>query len=77
MNNYKLKEDLLITSWSGNTINAGFEINVYVPDDETLKPFDDESTIISYEGIKDKGIESAIYFNDAIELSSRLSLSHL
>ncbi|MCK5700765.1 MAG: TonB-dependent receptor, partial [Cyclobacteriaceae bacterium] len=75
MNNYKLKEDLLITSWPGNTINAGFEINSYVPDDETLQPFDDESTIISYEGIKDKGIESAIYFNDAIELSSRLSLS--
>ncbi|MCK5102918.1 MAG: TonB-dependent receptor, partial [Cyclobacteriaceae bacterium] len=57
------------------SINTGFEINGYVPDDETLHPFDDESTIISYEGIKDKGIESAVYFNDAIELSSRLSLS--
>lgn len=75
MNNYKLKEDLLITSWPGNTINTGFEINGYQPDDETLQPFDENSTIISYEGIKDKGIESAIYFNDAMELSSRLSLS--
>ncbi len=75
MNNYKLKEDLLITSWPRNTINAGIEINGYVPDDETLKPFDDKSTIISYEGSKDKGLESAIYFNDAIELSSTVSLS--
>lgn len=75
INNYKLKEDLLITNWSKHTINAGLEIVAYLSNDETLEPFDEKSTTIPYRGTKDDGLESAIYFNDAIEFSSRLSLS--
>lgn len=75
MNNYKIKEDLLITQWSHHTINAGFELNAYLPDDETLKPYNEKSTTIPYTGIKDRGLESALYINDGIELSSRLSMS--
>jgi len=75
MDNYKLKEDMLITSLKQQTINAGFEINAYIPNEETLKPFNEISTIIPYSGIKDKGAEAAIYINDMVDLSSRLYMS--
>ena len=75
MNNYKIKEDLLITKSSRHTIDAGFEINAYIPDDETLKPFNELSTTIPYEGQKDRGLESSLFINDAFEITDRLSMS--
>jgi hypothetical protein len=75
MNNYKIKEDLLITKISKNTINFGAEVNSYFPNDETFEAYNTTSTIIPYTGQKDKGLESAFYINDAIDLSARLSIS--
>ena len=75
MNNIKIKEDILISSLSNHTINTGFEINSFFPEDETLKPYNEQSTIISYTGERDRGLEGAIYLNDAIELSDRISFS--
>lgn len=75
MNNYKIKEDLLITKIPKNTINVGAEVNSYFPNDETFEAYNPSSTVIPYTGQKDKGLESAIYINDAIDLSSRLSIS--
>lgn len=75
MNNFKIKEDLLISSVSNHMINAGFEINSYFPDDETLDPYSNASTTIPYQGARDRGIESALFVNDAINLTDQLSLS--
>ncbi|NJN26026.1 MAG: TonB-dependent receptor [Cyclobacteriaceae bacterium] len=75
MNNYKIKEDLHISRFPSQHINIGFEGNAYFPDSETLVPFDHTATTIPYEGQKDRGVEAAVYLNDAVELTSRLTAS--
>jgi hypothetical protein len=75
MNNYKLKEDILITTFEKHIMNTGFEVNAYMPSDETYKPFNSGSTVIPVDYTKDNGIETAVYFNDDIELTPLLSFS--
>jgi len=75
MKNFKVKEDVLLAGIPKHSINAGIEVNAYIPEDETLKPYNSESTAIPYDGAKDRGIESALYLNDQFELTDRLSLS--
>ncbi|MDZ7606732.1 MAG: hypothetical protein U5K79_14345 [Cyclobacteriaceae bacterium] len=75
MKNLKVKEDVLLTGMPGHTINAGFEVNAYIPLDETLKPYNTESTAIPYDGAKDRGTEAAIYLNDQFDITERLSLA--
>ena len=75
MNNLKIKEDLLITKWQKHQVNVGFEINAYVPEDEVLTPYDENSSVIEFQGTRDRGIESSIFINDAFDISPRLSMS--
>jgi hypothetical protein len=75
ISNYKLKEDLLFTRLKNHTINAGFELNGYIPADETFNPYNGSSTVNPVTNTKDRGIESAIYFNDSYEITPGLSVS--
>ncbi len=75
VNNFKLKEDVLFTGIAKHSINAGIEVNAYIPEDETLRPFNGESTVIPFDGVKDRGVESALYLNDQFDLTDRLSFS--
>ena len=75
MNNTKLKEDIFFSGIEKNSISAGLEINGYIPQDETLNPYNEESSITGKNGIKDRGVEAAVFVDDAIDLSDRLSLT--
>lgn len=73
--NYKLKEDLLYTKLKNHTINTGFEVNAYIPDDETYTPYNASSTVIPVINSKARGIESAVYLNDSYEITPGLAVS--
>lgn len=75
MNNYKFKEDLNYSGLEGHAINGGLEINAYVPEDETLAPYNEESAVIPYDGQKDRGVETAAYINDVFDITDKLSIS--
>lgn len=75
IDNYKLKEDLLITKLKDHTFNTGFEINGYIPADEILEPYNTSSTVDPYSQEKDRGVEGAIYINDVIDISHAISVS--
>jgi len=75
MDNYKLKEDILITSLKNHTVNVGFELNAYVPVDETIDPYSSSSTVIPESVSKDQGLEAAIYINDNFDISPTVSVS--
>ncbi len=75
MKNFKVKEDVLFTGIQRHTLNAGFEVNAYIPEDEMLKPYNEESTVLPYDGAKDRGTESVLYLNDQFDITERLSLS--
>jgi hypothetical protein len=75
MRNYKLKEDLLITKWVDHSINVGVELNLYNTPDEILEPYNSNSTVLPASSAKDNGVESAVYFNDAFEMTPNLAVS--
>lgn len=72
---YKLKENILYRVFENHTINAGFEWNRYKSDDETVEPYDVNSTVVFDRVEKDHRQELAFYLGDEIDITSGISLS--
>jgi len=72
---YRLKEDLLYTGIDRHTINAGIEWTRYHSDDESIRPYDDQSPVRFKRVEKDHGDELAFYLGNEFELLSGMLMS--
>ena len=75
ISNFRLKEDILISSIKDHNLSTGIEyINYEIAPDE-LTPRGEQSSIISETVYKDNGHELGIYINDEYTLNYLLSFS--
>jgi hypothetical protein len=75
LNFWKSKLDNLYALNKKQALRFGAEINHYQSRPEAIRPFSDISIILPQSVDKDKGREMAVYFQDEITLSKRISFS--
>ncbi len=72
---YKVKQHFLLSANNHHTLQAGASWVRYEGRPEVLEPRGNDSAVIPLEVEKDKGQEWAVYLNDEITISDRLSVS--
>ena len=72
---YQLKQNFLVSRFNNHTINLGVEGIVYYSQPTMSSPYDEVSVVASEQIENEQGREGAVYIDDEIIITPRLSVS--